>query len=86
MNVNLNVYEVQEIHDLLNLVCGRAPGMNEHLETGLRKLRRAGRSRLCQHCRVNMSQRKDRICNACNTYREFRGELPERDVLDRRAS
>lgn len=86
MRLDFNPYEVQELHDLVSLVCRRAPGENKHLETAMKKLRRAGRSKVCKHCRRNMSRRKDRICDACNSYRAFRGHLPPQEVLGKRAS
>jgi hypothetical protein len=86
MKIDFNPDEVMEIHDVLVFVCRRAPGENKHLETALKKLRRAGSSRLCVHCRSRMSRRRDRICDACNTYRYRTGELPPHEVLTRRAS
>jgi L-asparaginase II len=81
LRIDFNPDEVMEVHDLLNLVCGRAPGANKHLETAIKKLRRAGASRVCVHCGTRMSRRKDRICDACNSYRSYKGVLPPYEVL-----
>lgn len=86
MRLDFNPHEVLELHDIVSLICRRAPGENKHLETALRKLRKAGASRMCVHCRSRISRRKDRICDACNSYRSYKGELPPHKVLTRRAS
>lgn len=85
MRIDFNPFEVQELHDLLSLVCRRAPGENEHLETALKKLRRSGKSRICRHCKSNMSRRKNRLCDPCHSYKERFGLLPPQQVLGMRA-
>lgn len=82
--VRLTNAELVEVHDLLAFVLRR--GGNDTLESAFRKLRKAGLALRCVHCRERMTRRRDKICDACNTYRHANGELPADPVLSRRWS
>lgn len=41
-SIEFTLDEVREVHDILSLVCRRAPGMNLHLESALGKFREVG--------------------------------------------
>lgn len=40
--------------------------------------------RWCGHCDIDLSERRDGVCQACAAYRRKYGELPSIDVVARR--
>lgn len=40
--------------------------------------------RWCAHCDLRPSRRRNRLCDACNTYLAKLGRLPSRRVIRRR--
>lgn len=87
MRVELTAAEIVELHDLTVFVLRRGgEQVNPALTSAMRKLKKAGVSLRCVHCRERMTRRRDRICDACNVYRHQYGKLPPPVTLSKRWS
>lgn len=87
MKVDLTLAEIESLYNIASYVVAKGHAQDDPpLTSAALKLKRIGHRKLCKHCRNRFARRKDRICDACNTYRAKFGSLPKSEVLQQRVS